>query len=205
MLVRQTMNRVNYGPRPTTGPYNHLPALFRPLLERLHKQEWIVMDPFPRVLCLANASLSLSHSLWTETHGQYLKALRTYLCNFSHCHDKMLSKDNLRKKVCILAHSLRVQDVITVGKAQRQQHGAAGHMASVVRKQIDMHGAASHMASVARKQIDMHAGVLLFALVYSPQDPSPWGLWHTFRRKGLPIFIHIVWKVLYRHVHGQPS
>lgn len=84
---------------------HHLPALFIPVLESLHKQEWIVMDLFPRALCPANAPRSLHHFLWTETHGQYLKALGTYLYDFSNCHDKMPSKGNLRKKVCILAHS----------------------------------------------------------------------------------------------------
>lgn len=51
----------------------------------------------------------------------------------------MPGKGNLRKTVFILVHSLREQDIIMVGKAQRQKHEAAGHVASVARKQIEMH------------------------------------------------------------------
>ena len=54
----------------------------------------------------------------------------------------MPGKGNLRKNLFMLAHSLRVQDIIMVEKARRQKHEAAGHMASVARKQTDMHARA---------------------------------------------------------------
>lgn len=124
------------------------------MLESLHKQEWLAMDPFPHVLCDLPMHLCLCPTFFGLRFPDNICALGAYLYDSPCCHGKMLCKGNLRKKVFVLAHSLRVQDIIMVGKTRRRKHGAAGHM-----------------TSVARKQIETHAGALL---VYSLQDPSPW-------------------------------
>lgn len=130
---------MNYGPSPTTGPYTTFLYCLYPVLESLHKQEWIVVDTFPHVLCNLPMHLCLCPSFFGLRLTDNICALRIYLYDFSHCHGKILCKGNLRKKVFILSHSLRVHDIIMVGKTRRQKHGAAGQMTSVARRQIEIH------------------------------------------------------------------
>lgn len=56
-----------------------------------------------------------------------------------------------------MAHSLRVQYIIMVGKAQRQKHEGTGHVASLV-----------------RKQEEMAAGLHLFSFIYILQVLRLW-------------------------------
>lgn len=171
---------MSYGPSLTTGPYTTFLCCFYPMLESLHKREWIAMDPFPHVLRDLPMHLCLCPTFFGLRLPDNICALGAYLYDSPRCHGKMLCKGNLRKKVFVLANSLRVQDVIMVGKTHLPLHEA------------EAWGRWSHDFCCQKADRDACWGPACFFLFTHSRTPAHGAVEHTFQRQGLPILINII-------------